>query len=142
MAFKTRDAGIAVRGLGEIQRALKSIDDGTYPELRARLKAIGVEIAHAAPGFVRHKTNRHSGIPRIEDSVRVSLNRNSASIYSIAPHGGVQNVGGRIGRNHATIIKRSDASHYMDKAVASKRGFVEAEFDAVLDWIEQEFGRG
>ncbi len=152
MAYAVRDQGVILHGFAELNDALARIEGGkgnfgVEYELQRRLRIIGETVAKAAPQFVTHKTGRHGdpAIPRLEDSVRVSVTKRSASVYSIAEHGGVQNVGGG---PHAgwpargPHVKAADASHWMSRAVASKREFVDAEMDGLLDWLEAEFERG
>jgi hypothetical protein len=78
--------------------------------------------------------------PTLEESVKVSVPTRSASVYSGALHGGAQNVGGKVGRNHATLLNRSDVSGWMIKAVSSNTALVEAELEdqqlCVFDGIE------
>jgi hypothetical protein len=141
-----RDAAVAVRGFEEIQRALLTIGEGAEPELRKRLRNIGEEVARAAPGFVTHKTGRHggSGNPALESSVRVSVGLRSASVYSTALHGGVQNVGGGPHAGWAARgphVQHKNASEWMNKAVRSKQAFVEAEILDLLAWVETEWSK-
>lgn len=137
---RIRDEGIAVSGFSEIQKALATIDKGIQRELTKRLRKVGHGVALTAGRNVTSRTGRHSG-QRIERSIKVAVNRNSASVYSTAPQGGVQNVGGRVGRHHATLIKRSDVSQYMTKAVSSSRDEVTQDLEGLLDWLTEEFGK-
>jgi len=119
-------------------------DFGLAYELQQRLRTIGEAVAKAAPQFVSHRTGRHGdpGNPSLEESVRVSVTQRQASVYSTALHGGAQNVGGKVGRNHATLLKRADVSGWMIKAVGSEREFVREEVDSLLEWLEREFVAG
>jgi hypothetical protein len=152
MSYAVRDQGVVLHGFSELNDALARIEGakgnfGVEYELQQRLRAIGEEVAKAAPQFVTHKTGRHGnpGVQRLEDSVRVSVTTRSASVYSTAEHGGVQNVGGG---PHAgwpargPHVRAANASHWMNRAVASKRDYVDAELDGLLDWIEAEFQAG
>lgn len=151
MASVVRDQGVVLRGFAELNAALTRIEGGrgnfgVEHELQRRLRTIGEEVAKAAPQFVTHRTGRHGdpGVPRLEDSVQVSVGARSASVYSTAEHGGVQNVGGGPHAGWAARgphIKAQNASHWMNRAVASKREFVQAELDGLLDWVEAEFER-
>ncbi len=122
-----------------MQRALRAIDVGTARELTARIRAVGEVVKKAAqerapvgPG--------HPGEPgRLHDSIKVSTMLKSASVYSTAVYGGVQNVGGRVGRNHATLLRRDMVSGYMNKAVAASEAYVEGEMLGLLDWLETQW---
>jgi hypothetical protein len=137
-----RDEGVVVEGFAALQRVLKQIESGAHPELKKRLKVIGDHVAKTARGNVSHKTGRHFGSPRIESSIKVSVTARGASVYSTAPHGGVQNVGGRVGRSHLTVIKRAEVSGYMTKAVQSDREFVQHETEALVQWLLRTFQNG
>lgn len=147
--YAVRDQGLAVVGYQQLQAALQRIgggkgDYGLAYEVQRRVRIIGEAVAQAAPKFVSHRTGRHGdpGNPSLESSVRVSATQWSASVYSTALHGGVQNVGGKVGRNHATLLKRADVSAWMIKAVGSERAFVAAEIEDLLSWLEREFVAG
>lgn len=133
---------IVVQGFTELQRALRATEIGVQKEVQARIKVIGAHVAEAAKGNVSHNTGRHSSDPSIESGMRVSAVLRGASIYTLAIHGGAQNVGAWKKSGRGPHIKRADASHYMDRAVTSSRAFVEAETQAVLDWITTTFQEG
>lgn len=118
------------------------MEAGVEPELQARIREIGERVREVATGNVSHRTGRHSKGKRLEDSLKVSSTLKSASVYATAVHGGVANVGGRIGRNRATLITRAEASHFMDRAVKSEQPFVETELRAVLSWLMTTFIEG
>lgn len=139
MYSRSRDQGVALRGFTEIQAVLKAIDSGQAGELRKRLKRVGESVAAVARENVEHKTGRHFGSPSLSSGIKVAITRNSAAVYSASPHGGVQNFGGRVGRDHLTVIRRADVSHYMTKAVASSRDDVADEMDSLLDWLINTF---
>lgn len=147
MALSVKDQGILMVGFTQLQAALGRIeskaDFGLEYELQRRLRVVGEKVAKVAPQFVTHKTGRtNSNGERLEDSVKVSVTTRSASVFSSSIYGGAQNVGGKVGRNRATLLKRSDASHWMDKAVASEREFVQAEMEGLVDWLLAEFEAG
>ena len=143
--YAVRNQGIAMAGFTQLQRALLRIagvgDYGLAYELRRRLALIGETVAEAAPQYVTHKTGRHGNPdePRLEDSVRVNVTTNMASVYSTAIHGGVQNVGGQVGRKRRTLLKRADVSQWMNKAVNAEKPYVEEELEGVIDWLVHEF---
>jgi hypothetical protein len=129
---------IVVQGFEDLQRALRATEIGVQKEVQSRIKVIGAHVAEAAKGNVPHATGRHSSEPSIEAGMRVSAVLRGASIYTTAVHGGVQNVGAW-SKARGPHIRRQDASHYMDRAVTSSKPFVEAETQAVLDWITTTF---
>jgi hypothetical protein len=152
MPYRVSDQGIAVVGFKELQAALQRIgggksDYGLEYELQRRLRVVGETVAKSAPGFVTHRTGRHgnAGEPPLEDSVKVSVTMGSASVYSTDAYGGAQNVGAgpKAGwQARGPHIQRGKASGWMNQAVSSQRGFVEAELMGLLDWLRLEFERG
>lgn len=147
-----RDKGIAMSGFKELGDALARIGGGrgNYGleyEMRRRLRIVGEKVGGVARQFVTHTTGRHGDpdVPRLEDDVRVSVTRNSASVFTTAPHGGVQNQGGgpKAGWSHrGPHVRRDRASGWLNKAVESQQEFVAVEMDGLLDWVESEFMRG
>lgn len=142
------DQGIVVRGLPELQKAFQRIDPssnfGMEYELQRRLRNIGEHVAMAAPPFITHNTARHGdpGLPKLAETVRVSVTAKRASVYSTSPYAPVQNFGGGPKAGWAAKgphIRRDRASKWLNKAVASERAYVDSEFDGVLDWIEREW---
>lgn len=149
MAYAVRDQGIAMHGFTALQQALLSIqeraDYGMAYELQARLRLLGEKIAKDAPGFVTHYSGHRGPYPkepdnpRLGESVRVNVTTRAASIYSTAMHGGVQNVGGQVGRGRSALIERAKASHWMSKAVSTNYAFLQMEIEGLLDWVVREF---
>ncbi len=139
-------------GFKELNAALNRIgygksDFGIEYELQRRLRIVGETVAKSAPGFVTHKTDRHGGPgnPRLEDSVRVSVTQKSASVFSTAEHGGVQNVGGGPHAGWAARgphVQKDKASRWMIRAVAANREVVAQQMDGLLDWVVDEFQAG
>lgn len=152
MAPKVQGQGVILHGFVELNRALERIgggkaDFGLEYELQRRLRVIGETVAKAAPQFVTHRTGRHGDPvqPRLEESVRVSVTKRSASVFSTAIHGGAQNSGAGPKAGWAARgphIRKDKASRWMNKAVASQREFVKDELDGLLDWLVEEFHRG
>jgi|SRR6185437_9203551 len=149
--YAVADQGVAVHGFTELNAALRRIEGGRgnfglQYELQQRLREMGEAVARAAPQFVTHDTkNARPGKPRLEDSVKVSVTARSASVYSTAPHGGVQNVGGGPKAGWAARgphVKAAKASHWMNRAVASNAAVIEAEMEELLDFIVREFEAG
>lgn len=131
---------VVLEGFAQLQAALKRIEDGTYPELRERLRAIGEHVKARAEGNITHRTGRHGAEgPRLGQSLKVSVTQRSASVYSTAVHGGAQNVGAWTRDGRGPHISRANASHYMDKAVKSEQAFVEQETEALIQWLLTTF---
>jgi hypothetical protein len=143
--YVVRDQGIAMVGFAQLSKALARIggvgEYGFRYEMRRRIALIGEYVAKDAPQYVTHATGRHGdpNEPTLEESVRVSVAASSASVYSTAIYGGVQNVGGRVGRDHATILKRADVSQWMNQAVRNDSVYVAMQIEELLDWLEREF---
>lgn len=142
--------GVVIEGLPQLRRAFEQIEGrgnfGVGYEVTHRLRNIGEHVAQAAPGFVTHKTGRHGdpSLPRLETTVRVSVTANRASVYTDSPYGRVQQYGGgpRAGWGaRGPHVQRQNASKWLSRAVASERGYVEEQTDAVLDWIVTEWNR-
>ncbi len=143
--------GVVMHGFVELERALTRIDGpgnfGLDYELNRRIGNVGQSIARVAPSFVTHKTGRHGdpGQPRLEDSVKVSVTKRRASVYSSSIYGGVQQYGGGPHAGwHARgpHVRRDQASKWMSRAVASQQAFIHEELDGLLDWVIREFERG
>lgn len=138
--------GIAVRGFEELVRALERIEGGTGNfgveyELQQRLTAIGEEVAKAAPAFV---TDKYQNSGELQGSVKVSVTKKQASVYSTSVYGGAQNSGAspKAGwQARGPHIQRAKASQWMTKAVQSKQAFIAAEWEGLEDWVLREFER-
>jgi hypothetical protein len=142
-----QDQGIVMSGFTELNRALERIGSrgnfGIEYEMQRRLRTVGETVAKAAPQFVTHKTRGGSG--QLEGSVRVSVTTKSASVYSSSVYGGAQNSGAGPKAGWAARgphIRKDKASHWMNRAVASQRAFVQDELEGLLDWVVDEFNRG
>ena len=70
------------------------------------------------------------------------MNARSVSVYSSAIHAIVQDQGGQVGRNRATLLKRSEVSQYMTRAVQQKQATITKEVNAVLDDVARDFEKG
>jgi hypothetical protein len=148
--YAVRDQAIVLNGYTQLTQALQRIEGrgnfGADYEMQRRLRTVGETVAKAAPQFVTHTTGRHGsqGNPHLEDSVKVSVTARSASVYSTAEHGGVQNVGGGPKTGWAARgphVKRDRASKWMIRAVASEQEFIREEMDGLVDWVVEEFER-
>lgn len=137
-------SGVVVQGLADMQRVLRKAESELAPQLKVRLKMAGEKIVAPAaranaPVGVRSQRYRFGGAD-LKDTIRVTATGRGASVYSTAVYGGVQNYGGRVGRNHATILARGNVSQYMTRAVASTKVPVSREVEGVLDWLSHELG--
>lgn len=137
--FGRANGAVAVQGFAQLQAALRRIEDGSQAELRARLRVVGEHVKDAARGNVPHKTGRHGEGPHIEDALKVSVVAKGASVYTTAPQGGAINVGAWVKTGRGPHIKRADASHYMDRAVSGSTRILEAQTQAVMDWLITTF---
>lgn len=137
-----KNGGVAVSGFAQIQRGLASIEGGAKSEVRKRFVEVGGYVKTRAAANVTHKTGRHVGIPSIEDGLKISVLQKGVSIYTTAPHGGVQNVGAWTRQGRGPHVSRKNASRYMDRAVKQSAPFVERETQAVIDWALKSFERG
>ncbi len=138
MAFRNVEDGVVVQGLAEMQRALRRAEHDLGPQLKKRLKEAGVQIvAPAARASAPRGTRAHAGV-KLADSIRTGVTQRGAWVASSAIHGGVQNYGGRVGRNHATVLKRGDVSQYMTGAVKRTQANVTEHVEGVLDWLARE----
>lgn len=134
MAYRNQDYAVQFSGFAQLSRALRRIEDGTYDELRKRLHDIGDRVALVAAG------NAPRGVTgELQHSMKTSVTLNGASVYSSSIYGGAQNYGAWTQHGRGPHIRRDRASHYMDKAVAATAGYVEAEMEAVLDWLTTVF---
>lgn len=134
------DFAVSVRGLTELQRALKRSDTFVSKRLRKELSDTAKDVRDTARSGVPHKTGRHGGSGiRLAPSIKSSATTKGASVYSDAPHAIVQDVGGRVGRNHATILSRASVSHYMTEAVEEAKPYVMKRMEGLLDDLARNF---
>ena len=138
------EGGIDVRGLDIMLHGLKTGAAGVAPELRQRLRNAGEGIVAPvarkyAPVGVRSARYRFSG-PSLNESIKAGATRAGANVYSTSIYGGVQNYGGRVGRNHATVLRRADVSQYMTRAVTDTHVATVRHVEGTLDWLERELG--
>ncbi len=141
MAFRSVEDGVVVQGLREMQRALKRAESDIGPQLKKRLKEAGADIvAPAARAAAPRGKRAHAG-PRLADSIKTGVTQRGAWVASSVVYGGVQNYGGRVGRNHATVLTRTSVSQYMTGAVRSTREPVGRHVEEILDWLARELDR-
>jgi len=139
--LRRRGDAIAVRGLSELQRALRKAEGNTGKNLRKALREVAKDVRDAARGNVEHRTGRHGGadVPRLGPSIKAGVTAVGASIYSNAPHSIVQDQGGQVGIARATLLKRASVSRYMTRAVVDSQPTVERKMDEVLDELGRDF---
>lgn len=141
-ALRRRDDAFAVRGLSELQRALRRAEGDAQKHLRAELKTAASVAREKARGFITHTTGRRGNAgPPLADTLRVSVTQAGASVWSDAPHAVVQDVGGRVGRGQLTVLRRGEVSRYMTRGVQSAQPEIEARVNAALDRVERDFER-
>lgn len=130
---------IAVEGLRELQQALKRADSRLGPDLKRGLARIATVVRREAVGNITNRTGRHGSEGRLEGGLRISMTQRSVSVYSNLEHSRVQDQGGQVGRHRATLLKRSDVSQYMTKAVRDSSQEVEKQVDELLDQLGRNF---
>jgi phage gpG-like protein len=124
---------VLVRGLEPLQRALKRTQGNLPKHVRTELRGIGKYVRDRAKANVRSRSGD------LEGSVRTSVTNRSVSVYSNLPYSRVQDQGGKVGRHHATLLKRADVSRYMTRAVSASEGEVRTRLEALLDAIDHDF---
>lgn len=134
------DTAVNVRGLTELQRALRRAEGTTGKELRKGLREIAKGIQKDARGNITHKTGRHGKV-RLSGSIRTSVTTKGASVFSNAPHALVQDVGGQVGRNRAALLQRASVSQYMLKATRGAGPRIERELENLLDKLGRDLDR-
>jgi len=140
VAARNTGDGVYVQGLSDMRRVLKAAEHELAPELTKRLYKAGEGIVapvarRYAPVGVRSAQYRFGG-KDLRDTIRVSAaGLRGASVYSTSVYGGAQNYGGRVGRGGATVLRRSDVSQFMTRAVKDTRLPVAAEVESTLDWL-------
>lgn len=101
-------------------------------EMAKPIKAKAVEGAPAAPG--------HPGaVGRLKGSIKIGATQRAVSIYSNLIYARVQDQGGRVGRNHATLLSRGSVSQYMTKAVRDAAPIMEAGLSKLGDLIATHY---
>lgn len=138
--YVANEGTIVVEGLTALQRALRLAEGNADKNLRKRLRSAAEPVKTAAKANVTHKTGRHGNDgPRLASSIRIGVNARSVSIYSAAVHAIVQDQGGQVGRGRQTLLKRSEVSQYMTRAVQRTSAVVAERIDGVLDDLERDF---
>ena len=132
---------VAVKGLRELQAALKRGDANTSKQLTRELRELAKGVQRQARSNVEHKTGRHGGpdVPKLAPSIRTSVTRTGATVYSNAPHAAAQDLGARVGKG--AILQRSQVSRYMTRAVDESKSEIERGMDRVLDRLGRDFER-
>lgn len=146
---KTSSQAVVIDGLPELRKAFERIgagkaDFGIGYEVDHRLRNMGEHLVEVTPAFITHATGRHGDpdLPKLEDTLRVSVTQRRATVFTNSPYAAVQQWGGgpKTGwANRGPHVKRENASRFLTKAVASEREYVDQEANAVLDWIEKEW---
>lgn len=131
--FSRGEYSVAFSGFAQLSRALRRVEDGVYPEFRQKLRDIGDKVALVAAGNAPRDTGE------LQHSIKTSVTLSGASVYSSSVYGGAINYGAWTQHGRGPHIRRASASHYMDKAVDETSGYVEAEMEAVLDWLTKTF---
>jgi hypothetical protein len=131
-----REAGVYVQGLAAMQRVLARGESELAPELKRRLREGGEMVRATA----RQNAPYRSNLPgkHLRDTMKVSVTRTSASVYSTSIYGGVQNFGGRVGHHGATLLRRASVSQYMTRAAQTNKERVAQHIEGVLDWLSDE----
>jgi hypothetical protein len=140
-SLRRSDAAVAVSGLAPLLRALKQVEGDAGKNLRRELAEIAKDVRTTASAGVSHKTGRHGKGPRLAQSIKSRATATGASVYSDAPHAIVQDVGGRVGRGHLTLLKRSEVSRYMTEAVHEARPYIDRRMTELLNEFGHEFER-
>lgn len=104
-------AKIAVTGLKELRRDLKSLEDATPKEVSQVLKE-GADIV-AKDAAVR--APRRSG--KLAGSIKPGTSGANAFVKSDLPYAAVHQWGGRVGRNKSVKI---EGKHYLTEAAEAK----------------------
>lgn len=133
------ESAVAVEGLAGLQRALRRVEGSARRDLLRELRAIAKTVRDAAKANVSHRSGRHGQGPTIEDSLRISVRQAGVSVYTDAPHARVQDQGGQVGRDHATLLKRAEVSQYMTRAVRDEQPRMSQRLQGLLATFGAEF---
>ena len=128
-------ATVLVRGLSEVQKALRAADRETATEVRKGLRSIGDTVRDKARANVRSRTGKLAG------SIRTSATLTRITIYSNLIYSRIQDEGGRVGRGGATLLTRASVSQYMRRAVDGSGPTVDRELELMLGRIHDKFER-
>lgn len=138
---KLTGQAVAVRGLRELQTALKRGDVNTSKHLVRELRELAKGVQRKARSNIEHRTGRHGDpdLPKLASTIRTSVVRTGASVYSNQPYAAAQDLGARVGKG--AILQRSQVSRYMTRAVDESKGDIERGMDRVLDRLGRDFER-
>lgn len=127
---------VVVEGLVPLQRALRYTEDRADKHLKKQIREAAEPIKRQA------QANAPVRSGALRKSIKIGVNRGSVSVYSNLVYSLVQEEGGRVGRNHATLLTRGNASHYMKRAVTARAGEFKDAMDDVLDAFGADFEKG
>lgn len=138
--FTGRDAALVVQGLRPLTRALKKAEGNADKHLRGQLRTVGkfVQTRARANAPVGPRPKRSNTKP-LRGSIRTSVTMKGISVYSDEEHALVQDRGGRVGRDGATVLQRGKVSGYMTRAVRDAGPEVSRRMQGVLDSIGNDF---
>lgn len=122
-------AGVQVRGLGQLRRALRQVDKGFDREIGTRLRGVASKAAADAKSNLRSRSKRPRG--RIEPTIRAFSRQKSAGIQSTHPGAGVQEWGGTITPRGVPIV--IEPKQYMSDAAKARHAEAEREVGELID---------
>jgi hypothetical protein len=112
---------------------LRRAEGEVGPQLK---REIGVAVEYVRALAKRNAPHRSGALER---SVRKSVTQKGGSVYSNLPYAYVLDSGGRVGRNHATLLRRGDMSHYMTRAAHDGRPYVSHRVEGMLNRLGRDF---
>jgi len=125
------ESKVEIRGIKELGRAFKQIDDDLAPELKSRFMGIASDVATTAQGKVPRISGKAAGSIKPRASVR------GASIAfggTAAPYMPWLNFGGRVGRRKSIVRERVTPDRYIYTTIGQKRDDIsDAADDAIVD---------
>lgn len=109
------DLAVRVENLAQVRRALRGVDRDALKEVQQVTKRAAEIVASEA----RIRAPKLSGA--LAQSIRATTSGNKGIVRSPLPYAGVQEWGGRVGRNKATFVR---GRHFVMGALDDKRDSV------------------
>lgn len=126
-----------VRGLGDLRRALRRSNTLLDRGVSRHIREIGKRVRDKARMYAPIGPRRDPHRGDLRKSLRYSVTRRRASVYTNDPKAPVHEWGGTIRPRGAPI--KIPRRQYVSRAVKDSRRFIDAEMLGLLDSIAREF---
>lgn len=130
---------VRVRGLREVQKALRDVDRELGPELRKALNEVAEIVASAARPLVPTRTGKARASIKVGSSQRAAQLKAGGTKAEYFPW---LDFGGTVGRKHAVHRRFIKEGRYIYPTLRKKRADVEEKVFEVVDRLADRAGLG